>query len=145
MRKLSKILVPAMLVASLLGVSGTASAQSWNDRSNSDGRHSESGYSDGRHNQGRYSDRRDNMDRSQLIRRQIDELHRRIDSGDRRNYIPERQAVALRSRLRTINRQFVAFSRDGLNQRELRSLENQINSVRIGLHMEQIDLDGRRR
>ena len=166
MRKLSKILVPALMAASVLGFAGTASAQSWNDRPNADGRYSDGRYSDDRNSDGRYSDgrysdgwhdqgryydhrntyydQRDTMDRSGLIRRQIDVLHSRIDISDRRDYLPSGQAAALRSQLRSINRQFSAFNRDGLNPRELHSLEYQINSVRIGLGMETVDIDGRR-
>lgn len=124
MRKLTKIIVPALAAVAALGTAGAASAQPWRD--NGPGWH------------------HGTPARADAIRSQIDELQQRINRNDNRDRISEREAWGLRRDVRDLRDQFRAFNRDGLNDREFRTLQVRIDRIKARLHVERNDRDGRR-
>ena len=122
MRKLTKIIVPALLAAGVLGGAGAASAQPYGG--NAWGHHTPA--------------------RANAIRAQIDDLQRRVDRNDFRGRISDREASGLRQDVRRLQNQFRFFNRDGLDNREMRVLENRVQNIRSRLQFERHDRDGRR-
>lgn len=124
MRKLTKIIVPALAIAATLGTAGVASAQPYGGRN------------DWGHHQ--------TPARAEAIRNQIAMLEQRINRNDNRDRISDREAWGLRREVRDIREQFRVFNRDGLNDREFRVLQNRIDRAKDRLHIERNDGDGRR-
>jgi len=127
MRKLSKIVVPALMAAAALGVAGPASAHSYH----------------GRDGHGWHEDARTPA-RASMIRNQIADLQRRVDRNDRREFISEREARGLRRDVGNLYDQFRRYNRDGLSDREFRTLQARIDTVRHRLHLERADWNGHR-
>lgn len=125
MRKLTKIVIPALMAATVFGGAGTASAQSYGGNRAYPERHATPG-------------------RAEAIRNQLDQLQRRIERNDNRDRISEREAAGLRRDIWSVREQFRRFNRDGLNNREFRALQNRIDNIRGRLHVERNDRDGRR-
>jgi Spy/CpxP family protein refolding chaperone len=122
MRKLTRIIVPAVLATAALGSAGAASAQPYGD-----------------HHWGQHTPARANA-----IREQIQDLQRRVDRNDFRGRISDREAAGLRQDVRRLQEQFRMFNRNGLDNREMRVLENRIQNIRDRLKFERHDRDGRR-
>lgn len=129
MRKLPKIIIPALIAATMLGAAGTASAQPY-------GGPITAGHA--------YPERHSTPGRAQAIRAQLDELQRRVERNDRRDRISGRESAGLRHDIASVREQFRRFNRDGLNNREYRGLRNRIANIRSRLHMERGDWKDRR-
>jgi predicted RNase H-like nuclease (RuvC/YqgF family) len=125
MHKLTKIITPALIAIATLGSAGAATAQPYNNHNQNYGNHQTPG-------------------RANAIRAQIDDLQRRIERNDNRDRVSEREAAGLRREIRDIRDQFRVFSRDGLNNREFRTLEVRIDRLKARLRVERNDRDGRR-
>lgn len=123
MRKLTRIFVPALVAASILGGAATANAQPYP--------------------QDRF-DRHATPARAETIRSQIDDLQRRVERNDRRDNISAREAQGLRRDIWSVREQFRNFNRDGLNDREYQILQHRIDNIRGRLHIERNDNNGRR-
>jgi hypothetical protein len=82
--------------------------------------------------------------RANAIRAEIQQLQNRVNRSDFRNRISEREARALRADVQRLSYNFRAYNRNGLNNWEMRTLQQQINSVRARLQHERRDRDGRR-
>ena len=128
MHKLTKIIVPALAAVAALGTAGAASAQPYG------------GYGDHGRNWGNHQ----TPARAEAIRNQIAMLEQRVNRSDNRDRISEREAWGLRREVRDIREQFRVFNRDGLNDREFRTLQNRIDRAKDRLHVERTDRDGRR-
>jgi hypothetical protein len=124
MRTISKIAIPALAILSTLGTFGTvaASAQPLPPRA---------------YHQGTPA-------RADAIRDQLAKLEQRVNRNDNRDRISEREAAGLRRELQDIRNQFRAFNRDGLNDREFRTLKVRLDRAADRLHVERNDRDGRR-
>lgn len=123
MRKLTKIIVPALAIAATLGAAGAASAQPYGGPRDDWGHHQTPA-------------------RAEAIRNQIAMLEQRVNRSDNRDRISEREAWGLRREVRDIREQFRMFNRDGLNDREFRILQNRIDRARDRLHFERTDGNG---
>lgn len=123
MRKLNKIVAPALLAIALAGAASPAMAQYRDHR----GSHEQRGHWN-----------------ANQIRAQIAELDRRINRNDNRNRISEREAAGLRRDVRNLQSTFRAYNRNGLNNAELRTLNNRIDNIRTRLRIERRDWDNRR-
>lgn len=123
MRKLTRIVAPALVAVAMLGTAGAASAQPY------------SGYGHERHYGG---------GRVEAIRNQLNQLEQRVNRNDWRGRISDREAAGIRRELRDVREQFRMFSRNGLNVREFRVLQNRIDRLRDRLQFERHDRDGRR-
>ncbi|MES2494447.1 MAG: hypothetical protein V4579_14380 [Pseudomonadota bacterium] len=142
MRKLIKIVVPAVMAAGLFGAAGTASAQhyegNWNrgdwNRGNWDRDH---------HDRGDYNNYRPSG-RTDAIRHAISNLQDRIDRGERRDDISRREFASLRQELWSVRQQFRRFNRDGLSDREFQTLQYRLDRLRNRFHRERSDHDDRR-
>lgn len=129
MRKLTKIIVPALAAIATIGTAGAASAQPFPNRDR------DAGYHD---------NFRGTPARAEAIRSQIAQLEQRVNRLDNRDRISEREASGLRREVRDIRDQFRAFNRNGLDNREFRTLENRIERVKARIQLERHDRDGRR-
>ncbi len=78
------------------------------------------------------------------IRRDISQLHNRIQLAQRRGTISRREAVGLRRDVNRLEAQFSRFSRNGLDRREIGQLRAGINQVEMRLRAERRDRDRRR-
>ena len=78
------------------------------------------------------------------IQQDINQLDRRIDRAAARGTISRREAQSLRLNSRNLQRNYRYFARNGLDRREVRELQDQINGVYNRLRMERRDWDGRR-
>lgn len=125
MRKLAKILIPALAAAAVLGTAGAASAQPYGGPRGDWGHHQTPA-------------------RAEAIRNQLAQLEMRVNRNDNRDRISEREAWGLRREIRDIREQFRVFNRDGLNNREFRVLQNRIDRAKDRLRFERTDRDGRR-
>lgn len=137
MHKLTKIITPALIAIAAVGTAGVASAQGYpgNDRGY------ERGYD---HRDDRGYDHRGTPARAEAIRSQIRQLEQRINRNDNRDRISEREAYGLRREVRAIADQFRSFNRNGLDNREFRTLQIRIDRVKARLQVERNDRDGRR-
>jgi len=127
MRKLTRIIAPALAAVAVLGTAGVASAQPY------PGYGHERGY-----------DRFGGTPRIDAIRSQLNQLEQRVNRNDWRGRISDREAWGIRRELREVRDQFRVFSRDGLNNREFGILQNRIDRLRDRLQFERRDRDGRR-
>lgn len=82
--------------------------------------------------------------RAEAIRNQIENLQRDVNRNDNRDRISEREAAALRSDVASLQSQFRTFNRNGLDNREMVTLERRIQNIRGRLHVERKDHDGHR-
>lgn len=122
MRKLTKIIAATLVAATALGGAGVASAQDFG--------HGRPGHA--------------TPVRADAIRDQLQDLQTRIDRNDFRDRISPREAAGLRREIRDARQQFRWFNRDGLDQREMRTLQNRIDHIRGQLRMERNDNNGHR-
>lgn len=133
MHKLTKIMIPALAAATMLGTAGTASAQHYPaPHYPAQSRHAE------------YHMGHGTPARAEAIRNQLAQLEMRVNRNDNRDRISEREAASLRREIRDVRSQLRAFNRNGLDNREFRILETRIDRVRDRLHIERSDRDGRR-
>ncbi|MBX3561508.1 MAG: hypothetical protein KF780_06800 [Sphingomonas sp.] len=77
------------------------------------------------------------------IRQDINELERRIQQAQQRRTISPREAQGLRREAIQIRQLYNRFSRNGLDRREVRELEQRINRVHRQLRFQQRDWDRR--
>lgn len=82
--------------------------------------------------------------RAEAIRHQIDSLQRDVNRNDNRDRISEREAAALRRDVDSLQGQFRAFNRGGLDNREMVALERRIHTIRGRLQVERHDRDHHR-
>lgn len=111
-----KFLIPAILLSSLAATAAPVAAQSWRP-------------APAVHRQ---------------IQGDINQLERRIDRAAERRTISKREATGLRREARDVQRLYNRFSRDGLDRREVATLERQVNTLHQRLRVERRDWDGRR-
>lgn len=134
MRKLTKIIAPALAAVAAIGSAGVASAHPYA------GHYAPAQAQHVRYDDGRYH----TPARAQAIRNQINELQRRIDRNDWRGRISDREARGLRKDVARLQRQFRDYNRNGLSNREMNVLQNRISNIRTRLHIERNDWDNRR-
>jgi hypothetical protein len=121
MRKLTKIVAPALIAA--LGLSAGVSAQA----------------APYHHNAGRPTPARDAN-----IRADINGLNRTIDRAVARRTISNREATGLRRDAAQVQRLYGQYARNGLTRTEMRTLQNRVDRIRVSLRMERTDWDRRR-
>lgn len=140
MRKLTKIVAATLISAAMLGTAGIASAHpGYNHGSRI---YERSAYeAHGRNDRG-YE--RETPYRAGVIHRQLEELAYRVNRSDWRDRVSEREADGLRRDIRSASQQFRWLNRDGLDHREIRTLQARIDQIRYRLHLERNDWDGRR-
>jgi hypothetical protein len=80
-------------------------------------------------------------ERSNAIRQQIWRLDRDIDRAAQNRRITRREEVGLRRDVQWLRNQYNAYSRNGLNFQEVRTLQNRVNQVRAKLRLERSDWD----
>jgi len=124
MRKLNKIVAPALIAAMGLGV-GISSAEA-------------APY--GHHNPGRPTPYRDAN-----IRADIDNLNRNIDRAIARRTISPREAAGLKRQAVQVQRLYSAYARNGLTPAEVRTLQTRVDQIRSALRMERTDWNNHRR
>jgi predicted RNase H-like nuclease (RuvC/YqgF family) len=78
------------------------------------------------------------------IRRDIEDLRRRIERSERRGAISEREWRGLREQVANVRELYRRYARNGLSRNEATALEYRINRIRARLRMERRDYDGRR-
>ena len=78
------------------------------------------------------------------IQRDINQLDNRIARAADRRRISRREANGLRRDAFRLQRLLNVYSRNGLNRREVASLETGVNRVHLRLRLERRDWDGRR-
>lgn len=79
------------------------------------------------------------------IRAEINQLTNQITQAERRRAISSREAQALRRQMIQVQRNFAAYSRNGIDRGEAAMLNNQLDQVRRGLRTERRDNNNRRR
>jgi len=126
MRKLSKIIAPALFATLALGAIAPAQAQYRPD--------------DGRYNAARPTPGRDNQ-----IRADINNLNRSIDRAIARRTISNREATGLRREAAQVQRLYAQYARNGLTMAETRTLRDRVNRIEYRLRAERRDNDNRRR
>ena len=72
----------------------------------------------------------------------IDQLQRRINQLDRRNILSEREAARLRGESRNLEQRLYYASRNGLNGREIYSVERGIRNLEFRIQREARDGNG---
>jgi hypothetical protein len=82
--------------------------------------------------------------RNANIRADISGLRAQIDRAAQRRTISQREATGLRRDAADVQRLYASYARGGLSAQETRILESRVNKVRVALHMERRDYDGRR-
>ncbi len=92
---------------------------------------------------GHHQPNRFQQDIHREIRQDINELERRIQRAQQRRTISVREAQGLRREAIQIRQLYNRFSRNGLDRREVRELEQRINRVHRQLRFEQRDWDRR--
>jgi hypothetical protein len=80
-------------------------------------------------------------ERSNAIRQQIWRLDRDIDRAAQNRRITRREEVGLRRDVQWPRNQYQAYSRNGLNFQEVRTLQTRVNQVRTRLRLERADWD----
>jgi hypothetical protein len=78
------------------------------------------------------------------LRGEIEQLSNQIGRAESNRRISHREAQALRRQMITVQRNFSAFSRNGIDRREHAVRENQLRQIRQNLRMERRDIDRRR-
>lgn len=77
--------------------------------------------------------------RAEAIRNQIEQLHHAVSRNDVRDRISEREAAGLRRDVSRLQDQFRDYNRNGLSNREMRTLERRIHDIRERLRIERRD------
>ena len=129
MFKFTKIAAPALIAAMAFGAAVPAQAQYNQGRDN--------GYNHNNHNNNGYNNGRG-------IEREITQLERQVNRGDNRDRISEREAAGLRRDVAQLRWTYRSYARDGLSNREVRTLQDRIQRIRHRLQNERHDRDGRR-
>jgi Spy/CpxP family protein refolding chaperone len=80
----------------------------------------------------------------QEIRGDIDQLQNQIQRAQQRRTISAREAVGLRQQAASLRQTYARYNRNGLDRNEVRTLQNQVNTLRQRLRLERRDWDGRR-
>lgn len=80
----------------------------------------------------------------QSLRAQIDQLQQRVNRNDWRGRISEREARSLRNDVARLRSTYNAYARNGISQREARVLQQRIDAVKARLHVERHDNNGHR-
>lgn len=78
---------------------------------------------------------------SREIQQDINQLDRRITRAEQRRTISRREANGLRRDALNIRRTYAMYSRNGLDRREVRDLQNRVNVVHARLRYERRDWD----
>ena len=125
MRTLTRILAPMIAGAIALGAVAPASAADW--------RHDD-----------HYGAQRFAPARHDMFRADINDLRRDIDRAQARRMISPREAAGLRNDVFGIQRLHQIYARNGLDRREMNTLDRRIDQVRAALRFERHDRDGRR-
>ncbi|MCK9542205.1 MAG: hypothetical protein M0R03_09270 [Novosphingobium sp.] len=74
--------------------------------------------------------------RANAIRAEIAQLDRAASRNDWRGHVSSREAAAIRRDVARLQTQFRDYNRNGLNKREIATLESRIRAIRTQLHME---------
>jgi hypothetical protein len=80
----------------------------------------------------------------QEIRGYIDQLQNQIQRAQQRRTISAREAGGLRQQAVALRQTYARYNRNGLDRTEVRTLQNQVNTLRQRLRLERRDWDGRR-
>jgi len=126
---MKKLILAALVPASLGMAVAPAMAQSWNDGPRWSGRGERGWMTPGR---------------NQAIRNDIDRLRFQIDRAQRNRAISPREANGLRRQAQIVRTQYRMYARDGLSRDEVRWLSSRVNDVRMHLRMERADWDRER-
>lgn len=78
---------------------------------------------------------------SHTIHREINQLSMQISRAEQRRAISHREAQALRRQMIQVQRNYAAFSRNGIDRHEYAALDRQLDQVRRGLRAERRDRD----
>jgi len=124
MRKLTKIVAPALIAAMGIGAAAAVPAQA-------------APYG---HNAGRPT-----PVRNANIRAEINGLNRDIDRAAARRTISAREATGLKRDAYQVQRLYTQYARNGLTVSETRALQSRVDRIHIALRMERNDRDNRRR
>jgi hypothetical protein len=108
-----KLLIPIALATASVALAAPASAQHWQPRPAA----------------------------TAQIRQDIGQLDRQIQRARQRRTISPREATSLRREAAQVRRNYAVYQRGGLNRAEVRSLQTQVNRVRVRLRLEQRDWD----
>ncbi|VWX46849.1 hypothetical protein [Novosphingobium sp. 9U] len=122
MRKLTKIVAPALIAAMGMGLAVQADAQSM-----------------GRHNAGHATPVRNSN-----IRADINGLNRDIDRAVARRTISNREAMGLKRDAIQVQRLYQQYARNGLTRSEVNTLQNRVDRIHVALRAERRDRDNRR-
>jgi hypothetical protein len=123
MRKLSKLIAPALIAAMSAGIA-VAPAQA-------------APY--GRHDAGRPT-----PVRNANIRADINGLNRDIDRAAARRTISNREATSLKRDAYQVQRLYTQYARNGLTRAETQTLQNRVDRIHVALRAERRDRDNRR-
>lgn len=128
MRKLTKIVAPALIAAMGIGaaaIPAQAAPYGQQDR--------------GRHDAGRPTPVRNSN-----IRADINGLNRAIDQAAARRTISSREAAGLKREAYQVQRLYTAYARNGLTRSETLTLQNRVDRIHLALRAERNDRDNRR-
>ncbi len=127
MRKMTKLLIPALIAAAAIAGANPAAAQGWQHN--------------GQHNgsPGHFTPAR-----AEAIRAQLNELQRRVERNDRRDNLSGREYAGLRHDIASVRNQFQRANRNGLTDVEFRVLSRRIDNIRARLRMERADWNDHR-
>jgi hypothetical protein len=128
MRKLTKIVAPALIAAMGLGAAAIpAEAAPYGHQDN------------GRHDAGRPT-----PVRNANIRADINGLNRAIDQAAARRTISNREATGLKREAYQVQRLYAQYARNGLTRSETQTLQNRVDRIHVALRAERRDRDNRR-
>ena len=82
--------------------------------------------------------------RGSQIERQLDQIAKQVERAEQRRAISRREANGLLRRADQIDRLHDRYARNGLDRREMATLQRQVNDLRQDLRFERRDRDGRR-
>jgi hypothetical protein len=131
MRKLTKIVAPALIAAMGLGTIIPAQAAQYGQQDNR--------RYDNRHDAGRATPVRNSN-----IRAEINGLNREIDRAAQRRAISTREAANLKRDAAQVQRLYTSYARNGLTSSETRTLQNRVDRIQVALKSERRDRDNRR-
>ena len=128
MRKLTKIVAPALIAAMGIGAAAIpAQAQPYGQQDR------------GRHDAGRHTPAR-----NANIRADINGLNRDIDRAAARRTISNREATSLKRDAYQVQRLYTQYARNGLTRSETQTLQNRVDRIHVALRAERRDRDNRR-
>ena len=116
MRKLTKIVAPALIAA--MGIGAAAVPAQAASHARQDSRH------DGQHG---------TPARNSNIRAEINSLSRDIDRAAARRVISNREAASLKRDTAEIQRLYATYARNGLTSRETSTLQNRVGRIQAAL------------